>query len=94
MVGGQGILTWGSQYLPSGITGLLNSTVPLWIAILALVIFRRRLSHLTIAGLCAGFGGLMLLVAPSLSTGEFKSYWDHGSNIKLGIMGTWFPLLN
>jgi drug/metabolite transporter (DMT)-like permease len=61
MVGGQGILTWGAQYLPSGITGLLNSTVPLWVAILALVIFKRRLSKLTILGLCAGFGGLMLL---------------------------------
>lgn len=72
MVGGQGILTWGAQYLPSGITGLLNSTVPLWIAILALVIFKRRLSKLTIMGLCAGFGGLMLLVAPSLSTGELS----------------------
>jgi drug/metabolite transporter (DMT)-like permease len=72
MVGGQGILTWGAQYLPSGITGLLNSTVPLWVAILALVIFKRRLSKLTILGLCAGFGGLMLLVAPSLSTGELS----------------------
>jgi len=72
MVGGQGILTWGAQYLPSGITGLLNSTVPLWIAILALVIFKRRLSKLTVLGLCAGFGGLMLLVAPSLSTGELS----------------------
>jgi drug/metabolite transporter (DMT)-like permease len=72
MVGGQGILTWGSQYLPSGISGLLNSTVPLWVAILALVIFKRRLSKLTILGLCAGFGGLMLLVAPSLSTGELS----------------------
>jgi drug/metabolite transporter (DMT)-like permease len=72
MVGGQGILTWGAQYLPSGITGLLNSTVPLWVAILALVIFKRHLSKLTILGLCAGFGGLMLLVAPSLSTGELS----------------------
>jgi drug/metabolite transporter (DMT)-like permease len=72
MVGGQGILTWGSQYLPSGITGLLNSTVPLWVAILALVIFKRHLSKLTVLGLCAGFGGLMLLVAPSLSTGELS----------------------
>ena len=72
MVGGQGVLTWGAQYLPSGITGLLNSTVPLWVAILALVIFRRRLSKLPILGLCAGFGGLMLLVAPSLSTGELS----------------------
>jgi drug/metabolite transporter (DMT)-like permease len=72
MVGGQGVLTWGAQYLPSGITGLLNSTVPLWIAILALVIFKRRLSKLPILGLCAGFGGLMLLVAPSLSTGDLS----------------------
>ena len=72
MVGGQGVLTWGAQYLPSGITGLLNSTVPLWVAILALVIFKRHLSKLTILGLCAGFGGLMLLVAPSLSTGELS----------------------
>jgi len=72
MVGGQGILTWGAQYLPSGITGLLNSTVPLWVAILALVIFKRHLSKLTILGLCAGFGGLMLLVGPSLGTGELS----------------------
>lgn len=72
MVGGQGILTWGAQYLPSGITGLLNSTVPLWVAILALIIFKRHLSKLPILRLCAGFGGLMLLVAPSLSTGELS----------------------
>ena len=68
----QGILTWGAQYLPSGITGLLNSTVPLWVAILALLIFKRRLSKRMIIGLCTGFGGLMLLVAPSLSTGELS----------------------
>jgi len=72
MMGGQGILTWGAQYLPSGITGLLNSTVPLWVAILALIIFKRHLLKLTILGLSAGFGGLMLLVAPSLSTGELS----------------------
>jgi drug/metabolite transporter (DMT)-like permease len=72
MVGGQGILTWGAQYLPSGITGLLNSTVPLWVAILSLLVFRKHLTKLTVLGLCAGFGGLMLLVAPSLSTGELS----------------------
>ena len=72
MAGGQGLLTWGAQYLPSGITGLLNSTVPLWVAILSLLIFRKHLTKLTVLGLCAGFGGLMLLVAPSLSTGELS----------------------
>ena len=34
-LGGQGLLTWGAQYLSSGITGLLNSTIPLWVAVIA-----------------------------------------------------------
>jgi drug/metabolite transporter (DMT)-like permease len=70
LLGGQGLLTWGTQYLASGISGLLNSTIPLWVAILALLILKKHMSKLTIIGLTAGFSGLMLLVAPSLSSGE------------------------
>ena len=72
-VAGQGLLTWGTQYLSSGITALLNSTVPLWIAILAFIIFRNHFSKSTLVGLCAGFGGLMLLVAPSIGTGQLSA---------------------
>lgn len=68
-LGGQGLLTWGSQYLASGMTGLLNSTIPLWVAIIAFILYRRGLTKLTILGLCAGFGGLMLLIGPSLGAG-------------------------
>lgn len=66
---GQGLLTWGSQFLSSGMTGLLNSTIPLWVAIIAFVLYRRGMSKLTALGLAAGFGGLMLLIAPSLGSG-------------------------
>jgi drug/metabolite transporter (DMT)-like permease len=69
---GQGLLTWGAQYLSSGMTGLLNSTVPLWIAIVAYVIYRKHFSKSTLVGLGAGFGGLMLLVAPSIGTGTMS----------------------
>ena len=77
-LGGQGLLTWGAQFLSSGMTGLLNSTIPLWIAILGLVMFRwlkkgnlgQNLSKMTLIGLGCGFGGLMLLVGPSIGTGE------------------------
>jgi drug/metabolite transporter (DMT)-like permease len=72
LLGGQGLLTWGTQYLASGISGLLNSTIPLWVAILALLIFKKHMTKLTIIGLAAGFSGLMLLVAPSLSSGELN----------------------
>jgi drug/metabolite transporter (DMT)-like permease len=75
-VGGQGLLTWGTQYLSSGITGLLNSTIPLWVAIIGYLLYRnrlgQRLTKTTIIGLSAGFGGLMLLVAPSISTGDLS----------------------
>jgi drug/metabolite transporter (DMT)-like permease len=80
-VGGQGLLTWGAQYLSSGITGLLNSTIPLWVAIIGYLIYKerkkvglgQRLTKSTIIGLSAGFGGLMLLVAPSISTGDLSA---------------------
>src|SRR3954447_5034535 len=79
-VRGQGLLTWGTQYLSSGITGLLNSTIPLWVAIIGYLIYRKRkkgglgqrLTKSTIIGLSAGFSGLMLLVAPSISNGELS----------------------
>ncbi|MDP9197449.1 MAG: EamA family transporter [Thermoproteota archaeon] len=71
-LGGQGLLTWGSQYLSSGITGLLNSTIPLWVAIIAFLIFRKHMTKLIIMGLAAGFGGLMLLVGPSIGSGTLN----------------------
>ena len=77
-LGGQGLLTWGAQYLSSGMTGLLNSTIPLWVAIIGYLIYRwfkkgtlgKKMSKRTILGLIAGFGGLMLLVGPSIGSGE------------------------
>lgn len=79
-LGGQGLLTWGAQYLSSGMTGLLNSTIPLWVAILLYILYRwikksndgPKLTKLTTMGLVCGFGGLMLLVAPSIGSGEMN----------------------
>jgi len=95
-VGGQGLLTWGAQYLSSGITGLLNSTIPLWVAIIGYLIYKekkkagvgQKLTKSTIFGLSAGFGGLMLLVAPSISTGDLSPIGTAaliGSSIAWGI---------
>ncbi len=79
-LGGQGLLTWGAQYLTSGMTGLLNSTIPLWVAIIGYLSYRwfkkgslgKKLSKGTILGLVAGFGGLMLLVGPSIGSGDLN----------------------
>lgn len=91
-LGGQGVLTWGAQYLSSGITGLLNSTVPLWLAIVAYLIYRKHLSNSTMVGLGAGFGGLMLLVAPFHWSRHTKSSGYSSANNQLCVLGPGFAL--
>jgi len=64
ILGGQGLLVWGAQYLSSGMTALLNSTIPLWIALLGALVLKQKLTRNTILGLVAGFAGLIILVNP------------------------------
>jgi drug/metabolite transporter (DMT)-like permease len=72
IVGGQGLLAWGAQYLSSGVAALINSTIPLWVAIFALMFFGKRPTKMNIAGLVTGFGGLIILVLPSILDGEIN----------------------
>jgi drug/metabolite transporter (DMT)-like permease len=72
IVGGQGLLAWGAQYLSSGVAALINSTIPLWVAIFSLMFFGKRPTKMNIAGLVTGFGGLIILVLPSILDGEIN----------------------
>ncbi len=45
-------------------TALLNSTIPLWVAIIATLAFRQHLTKNMVLGLIAGFAGLMILLNP------------------------------
>lgn len=64
VVGGQGLLVWGTQYISAGMTALLNSTIPLWIAIIAALLFKKHLTKRMVLGLIAGFLGLLTLLNP------------------------------
>jgi drug/metabolite transporter (DMT)-like permease len=71
---------WGEQYLSSGTAGLLNSTIPIWVTVLTYVIYKwikkstKSLdsSQKTFLGLACGFGGLMLLVAEEITSGDMN----------------------
>ncbi len=63
MFGGNGGVALGELTVPSGITALIAATVPLWIAFLDWLFFRRRLPPKAIAGLLIGFGGVAALIA-------------------------------
>jgi drug/metabolite transporter (DMT)-like permease len=62
MVGGNGGVALAEKTVPSGITALIAATVPLWIALVDRVFFRRALPVQRVVGLVIGFGAVAMLV--------------------------------
>ncbi len=65
LVGGNGLVTWSEQQVPSGIAALVVATVPLWMAIFDWLVFKNgRPGRQTVAGLVLGFIGIAMLIGP------------------------------
>ena len=67
ILGGQGLLTWGEQYLSSSVTALLFSTVPIWVLLLGKIVYRDKLKKFTVLGVITGTVGFVILIFPSLA---------------------------
>ena len=61
---GNGGVAWAETRLESGLAALMVAIIPLWVALMDRVFFRRRLSPVAIAGLVVGFAAVALLVRP------------------------------
>jgi len=68
--GGMGMVAFGEQTVPSGITALLIGTMPLWVAILGRIFLGERLPRLAAFGIVVGFVGVAILVGPSALGGS------------------------
>lgn len=65
LLGGNGMVSWAEQRVPSGLAALLIAVVPLWMVLLEAA--RRggaRPGRATMLGLALGFAGLLLLISP------------------------------
>jgi drug/metabolite transporter (DMT)-like permease len=61
--GGNGGVVWAQRTVPSGLTAILVSVIPLWMAVFELFAPKgERPTWLTWIGLLLGFGGLLLLL--------------------------------
>ena len=70
IVGGNGLVVWAEQWVPSGLTAVLLASSPFWmVGIEAAVPGGERPGHLTWLGLTIGFSGIVLLVWPDLFGG-------------------------
>jgi drug/metabolite transporter (DMT)-like permease len=67
LLGGNGLVTWAEQQVPSGIAALVVATVPLWMTLFDwLFAGGRRPGRRTTLGLVLGFAGIGLLIGPRL----------------------------
>jgi drug/metabolite transporter (DMT)-like permease len=67
VLGGQGLLAWGEQYLSSSVTALLFSTVPIWVLLLGRIVYREKLKKFTVLGVIVGTLGFVVLIFPSMA---------------------------
>jgi len=69
-VGGNGLVAWAEQWVPSGLAALLIATVPLFMSSIdALVPGGHRLPPAGWLGIIVGLAGVALLVFPGRTTG-------------------------
>lgn len=70
------LLSWGEQYIDSALASILNGTTPLFTIIMAhFLVEGDRLNASKVLGVLLGFGGLVLLVLPSLAGGLQATTW-------------------
>jgi drug/metabolite transporter (DMT)-like permease len=68
LCGGSGVITWAQLSVPSGIAALVVGSVPLWMALMDILISRKvkkeRPGWIAVAGIVFGFTGIILLIGP------------------------------
>jgi drug/metabolite transporter (DMT)-like permease len=66
LLGGNGLLSWAEQRVPSGVSALIIGSVPLWMILLEWLWHRGpRPTFGIVSGMVVGFVGLGFLVAPT-----------------------------
>src|SRR5207249_8839321 len=78
LLGGNGGVVKAEQVFPSGLTAILITTVPIWMALVELLRKDRIVPTLhVVLGLVLGFGGVVLLVGPGnlVGSGGLNPLW-------------------
>jgi drug/metabolite transporter (DMT)-like permease len=68
-LGGNGLVVWGEQRADSGYAALLVGSTPIWVALIESLLDRQVPTRLLLLSLAVGFGGLLVLAAPTLQGG-------------------------
>ena len=84
LLGGNGLVAWAEQTVPSGIAALMIATSPFWLTLFeALRAGGAKPSWQAILGLVVGFAGVFLLIGPAEITGAEESFDTFGTILLL-----------
>jgi O-acetylserine/cysteine efflux transporter len=61
-----GLLVTGTRRVPAGVASLLSSTMPLFTAVLTVLLLRTKITARAAAGLVVGFAGTATIAAPAM----------------------------
>ncbi len=68
-IGGNGLVVLAEQRIDSGIAALIVASTPIWVALFESILDKRMPSLLLIGSLVVGFGGIIVLSFPLLTSG-------------------------
>lgn len=68
--GGMGMVAYGEQTVPSGITALLIALMPVWVAVFGRLFLGERLPGIALVGIVVGFIGVGILAGPTIVGGN------------------------
>jgi drug/metabolite transporter (DMT)-like permease len=91
LTGGNMVVAWSEQYVPSGISALIVAAVPLWVMVLERCMTRgEHLSARGLAGLAMGIAGIGLLMWPKLHAGNLAGQRELlGAGTLILAAGSW-----
>ncbi len=80
------LITWGEQYIDSGLASVLNGSVPLFSVVLAhFYLTDDRLNWMKILGVLVGFSGVVILVFRDIQSGIQNNLLGQGAVLLAAI---------
>ncbi|MEJ2211562.1 MAG: EamA family transporter [Anaerolineae bacterium] len=74
------LISWGEQYISSGLAALLQATMPIFTVLMAhFAIREERLTMASVLGVAVGFAGVAVLMLPDLRQGLHASLWGQAA---------------
>jgi len=71
-----GLVYWGENHIPAGLTSILFSTMPLFVLLLAHVFLAgERMTRWSLGGILVGLGGVTLIFSKQLQFSEPQAFW-------------------